>query len=174
MTTKDQEQPQLSVYEDELKQMEAVTAAVKQRRAPSKFVHRHRAQSIIQSEALDQLETEVVTTGLYENVNVKFGSAAGIVAAEVFYSESLAVRVSLEVGMLYGWIIDSRYLTDTTIYGWMHEWVAWVGSDHNIYAYGWLAANYTRIQRDNQSCSCSILSTNKDLSNSSTRITGKA
>ena len=52
-----------------------------------KMEHRHRAQSIIQSKALDELETEVFETGLYENTDFARGSRVGVMIAEVFYSE---------------------------------------------------------------------------------------
>ena len=52
-----------------------------------KMEHRHRAQSIIQSKALDELETEVFETGLYENADFARGSRVGVMIAEVFYSE---------------------------------------------------------------------------------------
>lgn len=52
-----------------------------------KMEHRHRAQSIIQSKALDELETEVFETGLYENADFARGSRIGVMVAEVFYSE---------------------------------------------------------------------------------------
>lgn len=53
----------------------------------SKLEHRHRAQSIIQSKALDELETEVFETGLYENADFARGSRIGVMMAEIFYSE---------------------------------------------------------------------------------------
>lgn len=49
-----------------------------------KMEHRHRAQSIIQSKALDELETEVFETGLYENADVERGSRIGVMVAEIF------------------------------------------------------------------------------------------
>ena len=53
----------------------------------AKLEHRHRAQSIIQSKALDELETEVFETGLYENADFTRGSRIGVMVAEIFYSE---------------------------------------------------------------------------------------
>lgn len=53
----------------------------------AKMEHRHRAQSIIQSKALDELETEVFETGLYENADFARGSRIGVMMAEIFYSE---------------------------------------------------------------------------------------
>ncbi len=53
----------------------------------AKLEHRHRAQSIIQSKALDELETEVFETGLYENADFARGSRIGVMMAEIFYSE---------------------------------------------------------------------------------------
>ncbi len=53
----------------------------------SSLEHRHRAQSLIDSKALDELETEVFETGLYENQNLSIGSRYGVMAAEVIYSE---------------------------------------------------------------------------------------
>ena len=52
-----------------------------------KLEHRHRAQSIIQSKALDELETEVFETGLYENADFTRGSRISVMMAEIFYSE---------------------------------------------------------------------------------------
>lgn len=49
--------------------------------------YRHKAQSIIDSKALDELETEVFETGLYENVDLSKGSRFGVMAAEIIYSE---------------------------------------------------------------------------------------
>ena len=49
--------------------------------------YRHQAQSIIDSKALDELETEVFETGLYENVDLSKGSQFGVMAAEIIYSE---------------------------------------------------------------------------------------
>ena len=56
-----------------------------------KLEHRHRAQSIIQSKALDELETEVLTTGLYENVDLTLGSRITVVVAESIYGKSECV-----------------------------------------------------------------------------------
>lgn len=50
--------------------------------------HRHHAQSIIASKALDELETEVFETGLYENVDIHRGSRTSVLLAEIAYSES--------------------------------------------------------------------------------------
>ena len=84
------------VSEEEVNAMEATTNAVKQQRkqtgtrrrtAPVSFEHRHRAQSIIQSKALDELETEVFETGLYENHDLSTGSSYGVFAAEIFFSK---------------------------------------------------------------------------------------
>ena len=49
--------------------------------------YRHRAQSLIQSKALDELETEVFETGLYENLDLSRGSRYSVMAAEITYSE---------------------------------------------------------------------------------------
>ena len=53
--------------------MAAASTAVKRKRGKAdqgrRLERRHRAQSIIQSKALDELETEV-ETGLYENVDL--------------------------------------------------------------------------------------------------------
>lgn len=77
-----------SLSEEECNQLEATSVAVKQRRqGVTKLEHRHRAQSIIQSKALDELETEVLETGLYENVDLGRGSRGSVVAAEIIYSE---------------------------------------------------------------------------------------
>ena len=77
-----------SLSEEECNQLEATSVAVKQRRhGVAKLEHRHRAQSIIQSKALDELETEVLETGLYENVDLGRGSRGSVVAAEIMYSE---------------------------------------------------------------------------------------
>lgn len=46
--------------------------------------HRHRAQSIIMSKSLDQLESEV-SLGLYENVSLHAGSRKRLIALEVLY-----------------------------------------------------------------------------------------
>lgn len=62
--------------------------SVKQRKTVAgKMEHRHRAQSIIQSKALDELETEVFETGLYENADFARGSRIGVMIAEIFYSK---------------------------------------------------------------------------------------
>ncbi|XP_064404769.1 PGAP2-interacting protein-like isoform X2 [Halichondria panicea] len=83
------------VSEEEVNAMEATTNAVKQqrkqhtslqKRTPVKLEHRHRAQSIIQSKALDELETEVFETGLYENSDLSTGSSYGVMGAEILYS----------------------------------------------------------------------------------------
>lgn len=75
--------------EEETNAMEATSNAVKQRRrpVPPKMEHRHRAQSIIQSKALDELETEVFETGLYENTDLSRGSNYSVMAAEIGYSK---------------------------------------------------------------------------------------
>lgn len=57
---------------------------------PEKLEHRHRAQSIIQSKALDELETEVFETGLYENTDFARGSRIGVMMAEIFYSKFMS------------------------------------------------------------------------------------
>ncbi len=49
--------------------------------------YRHRAQSFIDGKALDELETEVFKTDLYENVEVSRGSRYSVMAAEIVYSE---------------------------------------------------------------------------------------
>lgn len=49
--------------------------------------YRHRAQSVIQSKALDELETEVFETGLYESVDLSRGSFLSVMAAEIVYGE---------------------------------------------------------------------------------------
>ena len=46
--------------------------------------HRHRAQSIIMSKSLDQLENEVAL-GFYENVSLHAGSRNRVFALEVLY-----------------------------------------------------------------------------------------
>ncbi len=88
---------EILIHEEEVNAMEATTNAVKRQRAnsttrkrtpaPQKLEHRHRAQSIIQSKALDELETEVFETGLYENSDLSAGSSYGVMAAEIFYSK---------------------------------------------------------------------------------------
>lgn len=76
--------------QDEYQQMAAASTAVKRKRGKAdqgrRLERRHRAQSIIQSKALDELETEV-ETGLYENVDLSHGSRLPIVGAQVLYSE---------------------------------------------------------------------------------------
>lgn len=75
--------------EEETNAMEATSNAAKRRRepVPAKLEHRHRAQSIIQSKSLDELETEVFETGLYENTDLSRGSSYSVMAAEVAYSK---------------------------------------------------------------------------------------
>jgi hypothetical protein len=51
--------------------------------------YRHKAQSIINSKMLDELETEVFETGLYENQDITRGSRYSVMAAEIAYSELL-------------------------------------------------------------------------------------
>lgn len=88
------------VSEEEVNAMEATTNAVKQQRAhttsrkrtPVQLEHRHRAQSIIQSKALDELETEVFETGLYENSDLSAGSSYGVMTAEIIFSKKMAAR----------------------------------------------------------------------------------
>ena len=46
--------------------------------------HRHKAQSIIMSKSLDQLENEVAL-GFYENVSLHAGSKKRVFALEVLY-----------------------------------------------------------------------------------------
>lgn len=66
----------------------------------AKLEHRHRAQSIIQSKALDELETEVFETGLYENADFARGSRIGVMMVEIFYSElSMQYKYNLIVKM---------------------------------------------------------------------------
>lgn len=50
--------------------------------------YRHKAQSIIDSKVLDELEAEVFETGLYENQDLSRGSSFSVMAAEIVYSES--------------------------------------------------------------------------------------
>lgn len=82
-----------TMSEEERNQMEAAGSVVKKRRRQGvagqqqRMEHRHRAQSIIQSQALDELETEVFETGLYENVDFSRGSSTGVMAAEIVFSE---------------------------------------------------------------------------------------
>lgn len=54
--------------------------------------YRHKAQSIIDSKMLDELETEVFETGLYENQDISRGSRLNVMAAEIFYSECVSLR----------------------------------------------------------------------------------
>ena len=90
-TTGDENEYRRSLLEEECKQMEAAGSAVKRRRKEAhestKMEHRHRAQSIIQSKALDELETEVFQTGLYENVDLHRGSRTVVLVAEIAYSK---------------------------------------------------------------------------------------
>ena len=80
-----------SIPEEESRQMEAAGSAVKRRREEAhvgeKLQHRHRAQSIIQSKALDELEKEVLETGLYENVDLHRGSTTSVLLAEIAYGK---------------------------------------------------------------------------------------
>ena len=73
----------------------SVTQRKTSKGASGKMEHRHRAQSIIQSKALDELETEVFETGLYENADFGRGSRIGVMAAEIFYSKFDHVRFTL-------------------------------------------------------------------------------
>lgn len=56
-------------------------------RANDPLGYRHKAQSVIQCKALDELETEVFETGLYENLDLTRGSRYSVMAAEIIYSE---------------------------------------------------------------------------------------
>ena len=81
-----------TLHEEESNAMEATSIAMKRRRpVPEKLDHRHRAQSIIQSKALDELETEVFETGLYENTDFVRGSEIGVMAAEIIYSKQTMI-----------------------------------------------------------------------------------
>lgn len=64
-----------------------MAAASNAEKEPARLEYRHRAQSVIQSKALEELETEVFETGLYENVNLTGGSRYSVMAAEIVYSE---------------------------------------------------------------------------------------
>lgn len=93
-TTGDEGEFRSSLLDEERRQMEAAASAVKRRRIPAeqetdemKLEHRHRAQSIIQSKALDELETEVLETGLYENVDLRRGSRTSVLLAEIVFSK---------------------------------------------------------------------------------------
>lgn len=73
---------------------QSVMAGVKQRTAAAelngdgkRLGHRHKAQSIIDSKALDELETEVFETGFYENHGLSRGSKWGVIVAEIIYGE---------------------------------------------------------------------------------------
>lgn len=74
--------------------MEETNAAVRRRQKAAtagryegkRLEHRHKAQSFIDSKALDDLETEVFETGLYENIDVSRGSDPSVMAAEMIYS----------------------------------------------------------------------------------------
>ncbi len=95
-STGDESEFRHSLMDEDRKQMEAAASVVKRRRkAPEpeeetdelKLEHRHRAQSIIQGKALDELETEVFETGLYENVDLHRGSQTTVLVAEIVYGE---------------------------------------------------------------------------------------
>lgn len=80
----------LGLDPSEARQMEAAGSAVQLRRRtvrPEPLEHRHRAQSIIEQQQLDELETEVLETGLYENVDYSRGSHYSVLAAEVVFSK---------------------------------------------------------------------------------------
>lgn len=85
----------LGLDPSEARQMEAAGSAVQLRRRatrperepPQPLDHRHHAQSIIGQQQLDELETEVLETGLYENVDYSRGSRYSVLAAEVAFSK---------------------------------------------------------------------------------------
>ena len=89
MSVLDQVPRELALDPSEVEQMAAVSTAVKRRRAGKEMEHRHRAQSIIQQKALDELETEVFQTGLYENIDIHRGSCYSVLAADIAFSECL-------------------------------------------------------------------------------------
>lgn len=62
--------------------------------------YRHKAQSFIDSKALDELEAEVFETGLYENQDLAKGSSFGVMAAEIVFSESTGAVLQLQWGVL--------------------------------------------------------------------------
>lgn len=66
-------------------------------RANEPLGYRHRAQSVIQSKALDELETEVFETGLYENLDLSRGSRYGVMAAEIIFGEFTSPRCSCNI-----------------------------------------------------------------------------
>lgn len=70
-----------------MKQRKAAEVGEEPRGGGKHLEYRHKAQSIIDSKALDELETEVFETGLYENVDLSKGSQFGVMAAEIIYSE---------------------------------------------------------------------------------------
>ena len=92
---------------DEFMQMAAASTAAKAKRGrrsepvvppPSeRWERRHRAQSFIQGKELDELEVEV-ETGLYENVDLSYGSRMPVLLAHICFSER---------HMLYGALLDS-------------------------------------------------------------------
>ena len=86
---------------EEFTQMAAASAAakVKRRRRAEPVVpppterwgRRHRAQSFIQGKELDELEMEV-ETGLYENVDISYGSRMPVLLAHICYSEPFVYK----------------------------------------------------------------------------------
>ena len=103
----------LGLDPSEARQMEAAGSAVQLRRRatrperpPQPLEHRHHAQSIIGQQQLDELETEVLETGLYENVDYSRGSRYSVLAAEVVFSKLRASRPRINRSM-YGFSTGS-------------------------------------------------------------------
>lgn len=92
-----------------------------------KLEHRHRAQSIIQSKALDELETEVLTTGLYESVDLSLGSRITVVVAESVYAFIWWSVVSALVSAAWCYKRTSGGLESVTVVAWLSPLLLSVG-----------------------------------------------
>lgn len=108
--------------------MEENVEVVRDERVPGeKLEHRHRAQSIIQSKALDELETEVLTTGLYENVDLTLGSRITVVVAETIYAFIWWSVVSTLVSTIWCYKRASVGLELITTFTWLSPLLLLVG-----------------------------------------------
>lgn len=116
--------------------MEENVEVVRDERVPGeKLEHRHRAQSIIQSKALDELETEVLTTGLYENVDLTLGSRITVVVAETIYGKSRVSRTHTQACTSH---THSLYLVERSFYACFDDMVLqackrWARVDYNFH-----------------------------------------
>ncbi|KAL5460590.1 hypothetical protein EMCRGX_G034044 [Ephydatia muelleri] len=81
-----------------------------------------------QSKALDELETEVLTTGLYENVDLTLGSRITVVVAESIYAVIWWSVVSALVSTIWCWNRTSFGLELVTTFTWLSPLLLLVGA----------------------------------------------